>query len=173
MNWLTPFAGIFIGWLTNVIAVEMLFRPRKPIKIFGKTIPFTPGLIPKYKNKIVTTTSEGISVVLLDALRGTGKEKAFSVFNNIVSNHWITDIFLVDFKREELYDKMVGSVLENKETQSILMDIVNQQINKYDEKEFEKTIKQLTKESLGGIKLLGGIIGGIVGIVTMLIGTLL
>jgi uncharacterized membrane protein YheB (UPF0754 family) len=32
---MTPFVGALIGWLTNYLAIKMLFRPRQPRFIFG------------------------------------------------------------------------------------------------------------------------------------------
>lgn len=47
-----PFIGAFIGYGTNYIAVKMLFKPLKPIKIGKFVLPFTPGIIPKRKEKL-------------------------------------------------------------------------------------------------------------------------
>ncbi len=41
--------GGIIGYLTNWIAIKMLFRPYEEKRIFGMKVPFTPGLIPKEK----------------------------------------------------------------------------------------------------------------------------
>ncbi len=41
-----PILGAFIGYLTNHIAIRMLFRPLKPWRIFGVRLPLTPGIIP-------------------------------------------------------------------------------------------------------------------------------
>ncbi|MDD6065009.1 MAG: DUF445 family protein, partial [Firmicutes bacterium] len=53
MNWIQIFAGpaigAVIGYCTNYVAVKMLFRPLKPIRIGKFTLPFTPGVIPKRK----------------------------------------------------------------------------------------------------------------------------
>lgn len=53
MEWLkilaAPLIGAVIGYCTNYIAVKMLFRPLKPVKIGNFTVPFTPGIIPKRK----------------------------------------------------------------------------------------------------------------------------
>lgn len=38
--------GAVIGGFTNLLAIRMLFRPYKPIHIYGKQLPLTPGLIP-------------------------------------------------------------------------------------------------------------------------------
>ena len=47
-----PLIGGIIGYSTNYIAVKMLFRPLKPVKIGNYTLPFTPGIIPKRKDKL-------------------------------------------------------------------------------------------------------------------------
>jgi uncharacterized membrane protein YheB (UPF0754 family) len=48
MNWwlliIIPVTSAFIGWVTNWLAVRMLFRPQKPARIFGITIQ---GIFPK------------------------------------------------------------------------------------------------------------------------------
>ncbi|WP_050614220.1 DUF445 domain-containing protein [Bacillus testis] len=44
--------GALIGAFTNFIAIRMLFRPYNPMYLFGKKIPFTPGLIPKRRNEL-------------------------------------------------------------------------------------------------------------------------
>lgn len=69
-----PLVGSVIGYFTNYIAVKMLFRPLKPVKIGKCTLPFTPGIIPKRKNDIATAignavgknlfTSEDLSTML-------------------------------------------------------------------------------------------------------------
>ena len=44
--------GALIGSITNFVAIRMLFRPYNPIYIFGKKMPFTPGLIPKRRAEL-------------------------------------------------------------------------------------------------------------------------
>ncbi|QUR95102.1 DUF445 domain-containing protein [Macrococcoides canis] len=44
--------GSLIGGFTNFIAIKMLFRPFEPKFLFGKQLPFTPGLIPKRRNEL-------------------------------------------------------------------------------------------------------------------------
>ena len=62
---LRPIIGAGIGYITNWIAVKMLFRPLNPIKIGKFTLPFTPGLIPKNKNRIAIAIGNSISNNLL------------------------------------------------------------------------------------------------------------
>jgi uncharacterized membrane protein YheB (UPF0754 family) len=44
--------GAAIGGITNHLAIKMLFHPYKPLYLFGKRIPFTPGLIPKRRQEL-------------------------------------------------------------------------------------------------------------------------
>lgn len=57
--------GAIIGYITNWLAIKMLFRPYYEKKIFGLHIPFTPGLIPKEMNRIAKSIGETVSVHLL------------------------------------------------------------------------------------------------------------
>jgi hypothetical protein len=47
-----PLAGIFIGYVTNAIAIRMLFRPLKALRVFGLRLPFTPGILPRHRRRL-------------------------------------------------------------------------------------------------------------------------
>lgn len=47
-----PIAGAFIGYITNTIAIKMLFRPLKEVRVFGVRLPFTPGILPKQRHRL-------------------------------------------------------------------------------------------------------------------------
>lgn len=69
LNWqyvAAPVIGALIGLITNGIAIKMLFRPLKPMKIGNWTVPFTPGLIPKEKPRIAKAIGQTIGQYLLD-----------------------------------------------------------------------------------------------------------
>ncbi len=55
-----PLIGGIIGYCTNYIAVKMLFRPLKPVKIGNFTLPFTPGIIPKRKDKLAEAIGDAV-----------------------------------------------------------------------------------------------------------------
>ena len=61
----TPIIGAVIGYITNYLAVKMLFRPYHPIKIGNFTLPFTPGIIPKRKEEIAKALGNTVSRYLL------------------------------------------------------------------------------------------------------------
>lgn len=44
---LPPLIGALIGYITNDIAIKMLFRPYEPIMIGRFRLPFTPGIVPR------------------------------------------------------------------------------------------------------------------------------
>ena len=52
--------GGLIGWVTNILAIKLLFRPIKPIRIPILNIEII-GLIPKRKNEIAANIGEVIS----------------------------------------------------------------------------------------------------------------
>jgi len=60
-----PLVGAVIGYCTNFIAVKMLFHPHKEVKLLGKTLPFTPGVIPKNKPRLARAIARAVSDVLL------------------------------------------------------------------------------------------------------------
>lgn len=63
---IAPLVGAIIGFVTNTIAIKMLFRPRKALYIGGFHIPFTPGLIPLQKNRIALSLGRIVSKELLN-----------------------------------------------------------------------------------------------------------
>jgi len=61
-----PLVGAIIGLITNGIAIRMLFRPLRPIKIFGFQLLFTPGLIPKEKPRIANSLGKVVAHTLVN-----------------------------------------------------------------------------------------------------------
>ncbi len=47
-----PAAGALIGYVTNKIAIIMLFRPHEKKKILGIPVPLTPGIIPRQRYEL-------------------------------------------------------------------------------------------------------------------------
>lgn len=62
---MAPLLGGIIGYITNDIAIRMLFRPHKAKFLFGVKIPFTPGIIPKEKGRIASAIGGAISENLM------------------------------------------------------------------------------------------------------------
>ena len=62
-----PLIGGIIGLITNSLAIKMLFRPYEEKYIGRFRIPFTPGLIPKEKERIANAIAKVISGYILDS----------------------------------------------------------------------------------------------------------
>ncbi|MFP3043014.1 DUF445 family protein [Treponema primitia] len=53
LMWLIPpLIGAVIGYVTNAVAIKMLFRPLKEVRLFGIRLPFTPGILPRQRHKL-------------------------------------------------------------------------------------------------------------------------
>ncbi|MBO4721894.1 MAG: DUF445 family protein [Muribaculaceae bacterium] len=61
-----PALGAVIGYITNDIAIRMLFRPHTAKYICGVHVPFTPGIIPKEKGRIASAIGGAISENLMN-----------------------------------------------------------------------------------------------------------
>lgn len=60
--WTLPFISAFIGWLTNWIAIKMLFHPRNPIQFLGITFQ---GIFPKRQQQFAEKLGRIVSQELL------------------------------------------------------------------------------------------------------------
>ncbi len=60
-----PCIGAFIGYLTNKIAIRMLFRPLRPWHVLGWRVPLTPGIIPSKRHELAASIGEMVGMRLL------------------------------------------------------------------------------------------------------------
>ncbi|MCM3712616.1 DUF445 family protein [Alkalihalobacillus oceani] len=73
--------GAIIGGVTNSLAIKMLFRPYREIKIRGWRLPFTPGLIPKRHDELASQLGKMVVDYLLTA-EGLAKKLKSSAFTS-------------------------------------------------------------------------------------------
>lgn len=67
-----PAAGAVIGYVTNALAIKMLFRPLRRLRLFGRIpVPFTPGILPRQRHKLADNIGRMVERELLtvDILR--------------------------------------------------------------------------------------------------------
>lgn len=74
-----PLVGAFIGYLTNRIAIRMLFRPLKAWKIGAFRVPMTPGVIPAKRLELAVNLGEVVGDHLLTS-KEIGKGLQHEVF---------------------------------------------------------------------------------------------
>ncbi|MBU0936038.1 MAG: DUF445 family protein [Spirochaetes bacterium] len=55
---LPPLVGAVIGLFTNWLAIKMLFRPRYEKRIFGHRLPFTPGILPRERQRLAASLGD-------------------------------------------------------------------------------------------------------------------
>lgn len=66
ITWVLPPAlGAIIGWVTNDIAIRMLFRPLAEKRIFGVRLPLTPGVIPRQRYALAESIGRMVSEHLI------------------------------------------------------------------------------------------------------------
>lgn len=78
---LAPLVGGVIGYVTNDIAIRMLFRPHKAKYIMGWRVPFTPGIIPKEKERI----AEAVGTAISDNLMSEAVLEKYLLSDNMVN----------------------------------------------------------------------------------------
>ncbi|MDR1837221.1 MAG: DUF445 family protein [Treponema sp.] len=88
-----PAAGAIIGFVTNVVAIRMLFRPLKEIRVFGIRLPFTPGILPRQRSRLAQSIGAMVERELLTPeilrqrlLRGDVREKIKESLSSITEN---------------------------------------------------------------------------------------
>lgn len=81
--------GAIIGLFTNWLAIKMLFKPHTEKRIAGVKLPFTPGLIPKEKERIAKSVAESVGEHLINqesVSKALNKEEVKDKIKNSVSN---------------------------------------------------------------------------------------
>ena len=66
LRWvLPPVLGAIIGYVTNAVAIRMLFRPYREWRLLKVRVPFTPGIIPRQRYKLAENIGQMVSDELL------------------------------------------------------------------------------------------------------------
>ena len=64
--WIAPIVlGAIIGYFTNYLAIKMLFRPKRAWYLGKHRVPFTPGIIPKNKDRLARAVGQAVGEKLL------------------------------------------------------------------------------------------------------------
>ncbi|MBV5318156.1 MAG: DUF445 family protein [Desulfobulbaceae bacterium] len=99
-----PCIGAFIGYLTNKIAIRMLFRPLRPWYVFGLKVPMTPGVIPSKRHDLAVNIGEMVGRHLL-----TSKDIGSAISGEPFQEHLAV---LVDRKVQEVLKRDLGPLPE-------------------------------------------------------------
>ncbi|WP_338832964.1 hypothetical protein MHLNE_17790 [Moorella humiferrea] len=180
-----PLIGAFIGWMTNVVAIRMLFRPRRPVKILFWTLQ---GLIPRRKAEIAASIAGVVDKDLLPV------KEVLAHFNTPEATAGLTKI-VADLVRRRLVERLpsfiplgireaAGKAIEEtimKEMPSALNELIEEvsrnptsfsigailaeKFNKLDIEQMEDVVVTVAGRELRYIEWLGGLLGLLIGVV--------
>lgn len=179
--------GGFIGWITNYIAIKLLFRPFKPVKLFfGYKIQ---GVIPARKPELAVSIGNVIEKQLLAPEEIINRLVSESDINHlkeaIVTNiikilkdklpgflHGFTDNTIkkhLDAFMEKEGDRYIRDMISNMASNATgkinISEMVVEKINALDLVSFESILLSVVNKELKHIEYLGGILGFIIGLI--------
>jgi uncharacterized membrane protein YheB (UPF0754 family) len=182
---LIPLIGAFVGYSTNVVAIKMLFHPKKPINIFGLKIQ---GFIPRRKKEMASAiadvverewvSGEDVGAILEDALaRKRVDEMVGEVVKERVRRFPIR--FLPRWLRDVPSDIAATGVKEitgaiappdilsrkiiAKAKEFDIRGYITEKIDEYEEGRLEGIISELGSRELRLIEIWGGVLGFLIG----------
>ena len=99
-----PVLGAFIGYLTNKVAIKMLFRPLTTKYLFGVKVPMTPGVIPSKRGDLARNIGEMVGTHLLTSEEITKALEKQSFQKTLYT--------LIESRGEKFLDKDLGPLAE-------------------------------------------------------------
>lgn len=180
--------GAMIGWITNYIAIKMLFRPYKEMNFLFFKIQ---GLIPKRRSEIAISIADTVQKELISLKDITSslnadelEEKMGTVIDKILEEKLESEItkkfpMLAMFLSDEIINKIKSmiktSILENKETiinmftsyleeKVDFKNIIIENVEAFSLEKLEEITYSLAKKELKHIEVIGAILGGIIGV---------
>ena len=136
---IAPLLGGVIGYITNDIAIRMLFRPHTAKYIFGIHIPFTPGIIPKEKGRI----AEAVGGVISENLMNKEVLEKYLLSEDMVGKvrSAVEEFISTQQRNDETVVQFLGHYLSKEEIDTFAQNI-NQSITK-------QTYEKLADSSVG------------------------
>ena len=91
-----PLVGAFIGYLTNRVAIRMLFRPLRAWHIGRLKIPMTPGVIPSKRHELAANIGEMVGEHLLtgDEISRALQKECFQEHLQMLSPPYLNELTL-------------------------------------------------------------------------------
>ena len=183
---LIPAVGGLIGYMTNRLAVKMIFRPVKPMNILGFKLQ---GLMPRRQLDMAKSIgavvgdhllnhkdiAAGLSRLDLEALLkdllDAGLEKKVKELQSMP----LIGGFLTDDRINDIRDSIVRSLLERREEifakiETALEEgldvgaVVTEKVAAFPVTKLEELVLQVAAKELRAIEVLGGLLGVVIGI---------
>lgn len=182
-----PLTAALIGWITNYIAIKMLFRPQRPVRVLGLTFH---GLVPRRQAQLAQSIAETVEEELIShkdiraflqkpenhvAIEAMLNEQIhvflveklasnpmLSMFlqGEMVNN--IREMFVAQFR--EAIPSFMESMLDRLESGLNFQQVIREKIEGFELSKLEEIIYRISAKELRTIELLGGVLGFFVGL---------
>lgn len=179
--------GAIIGWVTNLLAVKLLFRPFEPVILPVINLKIQ-GLIPKRRNEIAVSIGEAVEKDLLSIedvihrfMDNHDKEKVLKVlkkkintviserlpgiipspFKNMIQNY-MDDI--IKEEGEKIIDEMMEDIIQKGASSIQISEIIEEKINEFPMEKLEEVVLSIANKELKHIEILGAVLGFIIGL---------
>lgn len=179
--------GGFIGYVTNVVAIRLIFRPIEPIKIPILNIEIV-GLIPKRRAEIAANVGEiiqeeflSMDEILANIITDEDKEEVVRYIKARIKIIIHDKVSFIPSGIKSMIQDYLGEIIESEVKQSIdelskniinkaneridIQKMVEYKINELDLFELEEIIIRIAKKELKHIEILGLVLGFLIGIV--------
>lgn len=179
--------GGTIGWITNVLAIKMLFRPINPIRLslIGLEIQ---GLLPKRRAEMAKSIGETVEQELInfkdifdklvdddncmkiigiikDRVAKNIYDKMPSLVPQIIKNAVIQYIEeQIDKEAPNMMEGMINELYEAASKEIRIGKMIEEKINELDLMKIEELTLKIAKKELKHIEVLGGVLGALIGL---------
>ncbi len=188
-----PAVGALVGWVTNRIAIKMLFRPRKQVNFLGLKIQ---GVIPRRHHELAVRIAETVHDRLLtsddlkeamsdvdweDEVRGTlnsilNLKGPGSLIGKIpgIGQAWDALLLpqILDTLTKEV-NKLIAryrNVFIGKVTESVnIRELVAQRVEQFELEALEDLVMNLARKEFTHIEIVGAVTGTVIGVVQGLV----
>ncbi len=182
--------GGLIGWITNKVAIKMLFRPINPHKILSITFQ---GVFPRRKDQMAISLAEIIEKellskeVIMEQLLGEERlDDIKAKLKEAITNKLVEAIppiaamFLggdvkgfitryIEKNGDEIFDSMIEEFKTIGFENLNIHEIVKNRIDALDFVEFEKIIFGLMNKELRFVEIIGLFLGAFIGVIQYLV----
>lgn len=200
MNWtyvLIPLISGFIGWLTNWVAIKMLFHPVQPKKFLGMTFH---GIFPKRQQQFAEKLGKLVSSELLsfsdieqkithpdnikkilphvethidDFLRKRLKE-VFPMISMFIGDKTINQLKAVFMDElEQLFPVIMKNYMNNLQHDLNLERIVVDKVAAFSSEKLESILYGIMAKEFRFVEIIGGVLGLLIGLLQVLLTILL
>ena len=188
-----PLISAFIGWVTNWVAIKMLFHPREPKKILGITFH---GIFPKRQQQFAEKLGKLVSAEFLsfdDIEEKISNPDNLKKIMPMIENHiddflrnrlttempvismFIGDKTITKLKEsfmkeiEQLFPKVMKQYAVNLKDQLDLEQIVIKKVAGFSSDKLEEVLYQIMSKEFRFVEIIGAVIGFIIGLVQVII----